>query len=423
MRCARCDYRTDPQDEQPARVQLLEHATDAAHPLCQVCRRSLPVEDRGTCEQCLTESRSLLAGIVTMWAELPTHLGHPSGARYDESVSASKDKPLLGGDALVLAGPGGSGQTGRRLWPSELKQGLVQNYDGREHAVDNHASDAPSVAQLLTEWEDDWRHTRTEPAAALPARSTATVISAAAGYLEVHARWAARAHPAFDQYVTDLRQLHHRLERATGRDERIVKADAECFRCGAGALVREIRAGRPCHHDTATLPAFPGEWELDDDGLVLLDENDKPVRVPVAERRRRYELAMEQWEADHGRCQQQGGYADRWTCQRCGDTYDWQRYLLAVRTKVRGTPAGDWGLPGHLALVHGVPVKTILTWARRGVVAVACILGDSRMRVSAEDVRGRVRQRTVAEERRRRAEQKRREREQTDASRPWRHTG
>jgi hypothetical protein len=392
VRCSRCDFRTSADSDLSGRDQLLEHADVSGHQVCGCCRRSLNVEEVRTCELCLTESRSLLAGVVVLWEQLDHHLGRIRGQALTGAPGWSEERALPGGDALVLAGPGSGGQAGRRLTMGELRDGLVQNLDGREHAADNLPKDPVSVAQVLTSWEDDWRHTFRQPASLLPASSTTRVVHAAQHYLQVHGRRAAGEHPVFDEYLADLQQLHGALERATGNDQRRVTAEAECFGCGAGSLVREVREGRPCHHDTATLPRFPSEWELDEDGRLILTEKGKPIRVPTGERREQYEAALELWEKAHSRCQEQGGYADVWTCQRagCGETYDWRRYLRAVRAKVRGTPAGDWSLPAHVALLMDVPVQTVLTWAKRGVVATACVVGDRRMRVNSDDVRRRV---------------------------------
>ena len=344
MRCLRCDFRTDPDLPTRSREQLADHAAVSDHPLCVVCHRSLDRLEQQTCERCLTESRALLAGIRLMWHELPGHLGQIRGTGFSPVRGGSDGRPLLGGDGMALIGPGGTGLTGRRLTPTELRRGLTQNLDGREHMVDNRPSDPASVAQLLTTWEDDWRHTRGEPASDLPAASTTRVISAAARYLEVHGRWAAREHPAFEDYFDDLRILHVRLEHATGRGDVIQRAEADCFQCGADALVRDVNAR---------------------------------------------------------------GYADSWTCRRCGEEYGWERYRLAVAERLQGTPAGDYPLPGHIALQLGLPLQTVLTWAKRGVVGTVCLLGgkrDKRMRVVAEDVKERAR---LLEERRRRDEQRR----------------
>jgi hypothetical protein len=395
-RCGRCDWRSEPELAETGREQLAGHADRSGHAICRCCERSLTVEETRTCEPCLTESRSLLAGIVVLWEQLDHHLGRIRGQALTGAPGGSEERALPGGDALVLAGPGSGGQAGRRLTAGELRDGLVQNLDGREHAADNRPSDPVSVAQVLTSWEDDWRHTFRQPASPLAASSTTRVVHAAQHYLQVHGRRAAGEHEDFKAYFTELQDLHRALERATGNDQRRVTADAECFGCGAGQLVREVRDGRPCHHDTSTLPVFPGEIELDEEGQPVLDASGRRVRVPIGERRSRYEAALEIWEAAHSRCQEQGGYADVWTCQRpgCGESYDWTRYLLAVRAKVRGTPAGDWSLPAHVALVLDVPVQTVLTWAKRGLIRTACLLGDRRMRVNSDDVRRRLQLRT-----------------------------
>lgn len=64
-------------------------------------------------------------------------------------------------------------------------------------------------------------------------------VSALAHYLEVHARWAANTHPAYEEFHADLRALHARLEIATHRRRAPTKAGAQCFECG-GVLERRI---------------------------------------------------------------------------------------------------------------------------------------------------------------------------------------
>lgn len=339
MRCARCDFRVDPDGDAGGREQLLEHAQSSGHELCLICQRSLAPTDIRVCEQCLTASRTVLSGVVTLWAELPRHLGHLRATAYDSARSSGDGRPLLGGDVLALGSPGSAGGGARRLTSSDRLQperwwvkGAIgplthaavweseRQRTGREHMVDNRPTDPQSVAQVLTSWEDDWRHTRGEPASSMPAHSTARVVHAAAGYLEVHTRWAAQHHPAFDEYVHDLQALHSRLERATGRDQRIVRAEAECFGCGADALVREL--------------------------------TDR-------------------------------GYEDRWTCRRCGETYDWSRYLLAVSGRLQESDVPGWGLPEQIAYVLGVNAKTVRGWADRGLVAIACAVSDKPTRPTA----------------------------------------
>lgn len=306
--CLRCDFESDPAEEASPRQQLLSHATDSQHPLCIVCARSLTRDETQCCEKDLTATRATLAAIVTLTAELPHHLGHLHGVSLDGNRGGSDDRPLPGGDVLVMLAGGGMGvsDTG-----ATVKDG-----------------DVSSVTQVLCQWEDAIRHTRGDPAA-MPTKNGP--LASAAGYLEVHMRWAATTHPAFDELHADLRKLHAQLLHVTGRSERKIAAEAECFDCG-GDLVRLVS-------DRVTA-----------DG----------VRI--------------------------GGYDDHWTCERCGKAYAWERYLLALRERLLSTPAEGWSLPAHVALVLGVPVGTVLTWMRRGHLAIACVMADPRQRVQYEAV-------------------------------------
>lgn len=235
-RCSRCDWQPDPDADTSRHEQLAQHALDASHPLCSCCGRSLAQDDPAmACESCLAETRGVLSGIVTMWAELPRHLGHARAQRYDGGPRGGEEHHLPGGTVFALLAPGSAGGAPRRLTPLDVERGL----DGREHRVDNQPEDTPSVAFALTQWEDDWRHVRGDDSSDLPPSSTAAVVRAAAHYLEVHARWAANQHPAFDEFADDLRALHTRLEVATHRRRTPTRAGASCFDCG-GDLVRQV---------------------------------------------------------------------------------------------------------------------------------------------------------------------------------------
>lgn len=335
MNCARCEWRHDPNDELRPREQLEQHAETAGHPLCVVCHRSLMRDEQQTCENprpgrhphdpplesCLTRARSMLSGIVNMYfLDAPTNLGQLRGKALDTQRRGGGDgRPLPGGDLLVLIGNGSEGLS---------DDGLTVKDD-----------DPSSVAFDFAFWEDAWRRARNEP----HERSThrpRVIVRQAARYLEIHMRWASRQHPAFADLLEDLHQLHERLERANGRHLRPMRAEAECFRCGANALERDV------------------------------DEH---------------------------------GYADVWVCQRCGDTYDWQRYLLALGQRLRQEDVPGWGLPEQVGHVLGVNPKTVRGWAARGQVSTACLReGDPRVRVWWDDARERAEK--LEEQRRRQAE-------------------
>lgn len=248
--CARCDWTADHESPEAPRVQAAAHAVEAQHPLCIACGRSLSgVDPALTCERCLTSARETLSGVVTMWLELPRHLGIPTGQRYDAAPRGGDEHGLPGGAILALLAPGSAGGAARRLTRSDRDRGV----DGREHQADNRPDDTPSVAWSLATWEDDWRHMRSEPAAVVPG-GTSAVVRAAARYLEVHARWAANQHPAFDEFVSDMRALHLQLEQATGRRRVPAKAGADCFDCG-GALIREVNSSTGLEDDQVTCRA------------------------------------------------------------------------------------------------------------------------------------------------------------------------
>ena len=315
-RCARCDWTTDPTDQDlSAREQADAHAESAGHPLCGCCHRSLTDAEPRTCERCLTAAQANLAGIALMWDELPRHLGHARSQRYDSTPAGGDERPLPGGTVLALLGPGGTGNAARRLTRSDVAQGK----DGLEHSADNAPDDAPSVAWALSSWEDDWRNTRGEPAAVVPGGVDAEV-RAAHGYLERHARWAANTHWAFAEYAADLQHLHLALEHATGRVRRERDAGARCFDCRQGTLVHPV--------DRAT--------GLEDEDNVL--------------------------------------------CRACGASYDPARFALALRLAVEQAStqeiAGDtYATPTVLARSLERPERTLRGWARLELVRRQTVRG------------------------------------------------
>lgn len=288
-------------------AQLAAHAIDSGHRLCPVCYLSQSEHDPVmACERCLTRARETLADIARMYAELPRHLGHVPSTCYDQSRPGGGDgRPLLGGDVLVLLGPGSEG----------LAEDGETTRDG----------DCTSVAYELGWWEAEWREHRHEPTL-VGVRSPAATVRSAVRYLDTRARWAAQSHPGFDEFATDLAEVHLRLERATGRALAPSKAGAACFDCG-GALVRRIRT----------------------DGF----------------------------EETHV------------TCARCRRQYSPAAYLLALAGARREALAG-WVTVPAAATAADRPVRTLRTWIEAGVVMAACRVLDRTIMVWYPDIAGRA---------------------------------
>lgn len=220
-----CDWRATRDEDDAAAIspdaQLALHAIESGHPLCIVCYRSLTHAETQTCERCITEAQTNLSGIRTLYDELPRHLRTVGSTIYGGGPGASDGRPLPGGDALALLGPGSDG----------LDEDGSTTRDG----------DPVSVAYELAWWERDWRQTRNETYDDTTPRSSGRVVRAAVGYLERYTRWAAVSHHGFHEYARDIRNLHVRLEVATARVRRPAPVSTGCFFC-RGQLVRKIAA-------------------------------------------------------------------------------------------------------------------------------------------------------------------------------------
>lgn len=207
-RCGRCDWSGEPED-------LRWHAAESAHPLCTVCARSLRLDESGACQQCVARVHADLADIQHHYALLPPEAYQLRPAWSADRTSGSVERPLPGGDALVLLSPGGAGSD----QPSRA--------GNRDHAADEMPGDPPSVLAVLATWEDDLRHVLGDP----PAGEAS--VAGAAEYLSRRAARAAREHPAFGELAHDLRRLLGRMRLVLSADERPVLAPADCFDCGA----------------------------------------------------------------------------------------------------------------------------------------------------------------------------------------------
>lgn len=207
--------------ELSADAQLALHALELEHPLCVVCFRSLRDDERQTCERCIDAAQSTLASIRTLYDWLPSLLRSVTAGVHSGGHQAEDGRPLPGGDALALLGPG--------------SQGLDE--DGKT----TRDGDPVSVAFELHWWERHWRETRGERYDDLRPRSSAKVARDATAYLERHTRWAAVSHHGFDDYLRDLKALHARLLTATGQVRQPTKLNLDCFQCG-GPLIKKIGA-------------------------------------------------------------------------------------------------------------------------------------------------------------------------------------
>lgn len=156
--------------------------------LCVVCQEKDHVPERGlVCDSCRGPLPALLADIAGMRIKLNLRPGIGHGA---PKVSGSREAPLpLNVDALDLSLPArhiidpGQDQIGN--WPA---------------------------ASILDAWVRDWRERR-DRGERLPVPTVAVLVP----WLTVRLDWACDEHPAVDEFVRDMRDLHHAF-RAAARD-------------------------------------------------------------------------------------------------------------------------------------------------------------------------------------------------------------
>jgi hypothetical protein len=330
MRCNRCDYDGE---------ELREHAAESGHPLCVVDARSLAPLESQTCGRCIARVRADLADIVYGLSILepatyPRTSGPTDAARTDED-------PLLGGDAIVLEGPGGLvWRTAKRRVsrvpenPGEITYGEIPGVDhktgedathpawtrqavenvGAEHAADNWPTDTPSVLFELAAWEDDWRQTYDEPAGG---EATATsVVAYLTGHLDTGHR-AAQTHPAFDEFAAKVKRLAADVNRVTRHRPEVAVERKTCVSC-EGDLERVIYdLDRPVE---ARLQAAAQRIAADEEILTRKPDAHVPERRDVVRR----ELTGD---PKDGRLQQ-------WVCRRCHAEYDREQFWNAVRARM-----------------------------------------------------------------------------------------
>lgn len=426
--CARsdCDWTADPNAADPQHTQAVAHAVESGHLLCRTCTRSLGDYEQRVCERCISKAQSEVRQIVELYALLPEQMGIPPTQVYDRGGGSgghgdAEARPLPGGQALVLRSPGGSGHNGRRLRPAELRDGLVQNLDGREHMVDNKEEDGLSVVDELTTWEDDWRRAFGDPAASaaldlhvdqwwLPGRvgpllpdqmrrlatiralagpgRTDRTLLAAATYLEQHMRAAATgAVEDFPEFLDEIRALRRVLQAATSTGDLPKHAPAACLTCARKTLYRVYRRPDACTHPRPSL---------------FVPEGPEPKHVRIA----RHQRELEAWAKAHESCDQ-GGLTAKWECATCDRVYTDEEYNLAQAEWMRtlsDEQHDDWLRPEAVATMLRITPKTLWHWIQRRQVTVACDVDSrSRLLVWWPDARDRLAE--LEERRRRRAEQ------------------
>lgn len=191
-------------------------------PTCLLCPRELDAKEARVCGKCFDRVRGQIYDIVDLYGTLPDHIATLTGARLEPGPRSSAERPVVGGDALVMHSAGNGGNT-----VTSSKRG------DRSHALDHWPNDPPSIAAELGRWEDDWRQIRREDAA-----PTLPTVATAANYLLKHYRWASVSHPAFEEFADDIRHLRTRLRVVTGDIQYPLRADARCFDCG-GSIVQK----------------------------------------------------------------------------------------------------------------------------------------------------------------------------------------
>lgn len=227
--CRRHDWQPQPPADDPEGLPAgytCARCPATAHP-CGTCGRPLEHASARTCDRCISDARNTVRDIRDLYHALPDVIAAVAGLhaiRYDRGGTTKPtrggkgtDTTILGGAALVMAGPGATGNV---------------HIDPALYALE--ARDPKPVLAVLVEWEDAWRAEQHQHAA------DTTTVAAAVEYLVVHTAWAAQHSPTWGEYVKETRDLRWRLRILTGDDRRPVKAGVPCPYC-AGTIVQHWR--------------------------------------------------------------------------------------------------------------------------------------------------------------------------------------
>jgi len=153
-----------------------------------------------TCPRCLGDTRDDLDAIVSMLGRLRQQALHGSTLSGSGAVKPLATAEIPGGDAMVELGPQSDGSAA---------------IDERQRDDERAYSHDP-VMHTITSWSQDW----TEQAGGTYRHP----------FRDEHVTWAATYHPAFDDFVTEIRQARARLEDLLGDGDR-PDTGAPCFVC------------------------------------------------------------------------------------------------------------------------------------------------------------------------------------------------
>lgn len=199
--------------------------------LCGVCRHRLGVDEAGTCRACVADTRAHLGAIDDAYKLLPALLDGLGSNAPQPGRARSNERPMPGGDVLVLLAAGSSAlEALRRLRAADA---TGKAHDEPAWGADDRGHDAPSAAYELGRWVSDWGLVRREPVAA------SIGVPAAVVWLRRRVSWAGSHHPGFADFTLDMRALRQRIERVAGLEDRPERAGVPCFDCG-GDLQRQF---------------------------------------------------------------------------------------------------------------------------------------------------------------------------------------
>lgn len=166
------------------------------HCICCGIRHSLDQ----TCPTCLHDVREDLDLITHMLGRLREQALNGSTLSGSGAVKLAAAAAIPGGDAMVELGPFSDGSAA--IDP--------------EQRADEHVHPDSTISHTITSWALDW----TEQAGGTMRHP----------FDPDHVTWAAKYHPAFNDFVTEIRQARTRLEDVTGDGERPDRG-APCFVC------------------------------------------------------------------------------------------------------------------------------------------------------------------------------------------------